>query len=99
LEFGSGSQSAMLSYAANVEPFFCGKPEKIFFMELCQRLKVETSQCVLIGDNLESDVLGAKAVGMATVLVLSGVTRRRDLLKLPNEDQPDFVIEDLTLLF
>jgi hypothetical protein len=39
LEFGSGSQSAMLSYAANVEPFFCGKPEKIFFMELCQNAK------------------------------------------------------------
>jgi HAD superfamily hydrolase (TIGR01450 family) len=98
LEFGSGSQCAMLSYAANIKPFFCGKPERIFFTELCDRLKVEPSRCVLIGDNLESDVFGAKKVGMATVLVLSGVTRRRDLRALKKEDQPDFVLDDLTML-
>jgi 4-nitrophenyl phosphatase len=98
LEFGSGATCAMLSYAANVKPFFCGKPERIFFVELCERLKVEPSDCVLIGDNLESDVLGAKPLGMATILTLSGVTRRRDLLNLSPELQPDHVVEDLTEL-
>jgi HAD superfamily hydrolase (TIGR01450 family) len=98
LEFGSGATCAMLSYAANVKPFFCGKPERIFFVELCQRLNVEPSRCVLIGDNLESDVSGAKPLGMATILTLSGVTRRRDLLNLGAELQPDHVVEDLTEL-
>jgi HAD superfamily hydrolase (TIGR01450 family) len=98
LEFGSGAMCAMLSYAANAKPFFCGKPERIFFVELCERLKVEPSQCVLIGDNLESDVSGAKPLGMATILTLSGVTRRRDLLNVASEFQPDHVVEDLTEL-
>ena len=53
---------------------------------------------VLIGDNLESDVFGAKAVGMRTILTLTGVTRRSDLQNLPAEWQPDLVIEDLTEL-
>jgi HAD superfamily hydrolase (TIGR01450 family) len=98
LEFGSGAMCAMLSYAANVKPFFCGKPERIFFVELCERLNVEPSRCVLIGDNLESDVSGAKPLGMATILTLSGVTRRRDLLNLAAELQPDHVVEDLAEL-
>jgi 4-nitrophenyl phosphatase len=98
IEFGSGAHAAMLGYAANVTPFFCGKPERIFFTELCERLKVDPSRCVLIGDNIESDVLGAKNVGMSSVLTLSGVTRRRDLQALSASMQPDVVVEDLTEL-
>jgi HAD superfamily hydrolase (TIGR01450 family) len=96
LEFGSGALCAMLSYASHVQPIFCGKPNAIFFQELCHRLRVTPGQCLLIGDNLEADIIGAKAVGMKTVLVLTGVTRRRDLLAVPKEQQPDFVIEELT---
>lgn len=98
LEFGSGSLASMLAYAANTKPFFCGKPERIFFLELCTRLRVQPGRCILIGDNIESDVLGAKAVGMSSILVLSGVTRRRDLLRLQPDQQPEYVIEDLTEL-
>ncbi|HMB95790.1 MAG TPA: HAD hydrolase-like protein [Tepidisphaeraceae bacterium] len=98
LEFGSGAMCSLLAYAANVTPTFCGKPERIFFVELCQRLKVEPNRCVLIGDNLESDVMGAKPLGMATILTLSGVTRRRDLQSLDEESRPDHVVEDLTEL-
>jgi len=98
LEFGSGALSWMLGYAASVEPVFCGKPQEIFFTELCRRLDVQPDWCVLIGDNLESDIFGAKAVGMRTILTLTGVTRRRDLANLPAEWQPDLVVEDLTEL-
>lgn len=96
LEFGSGALSSMLAYAANTEPIFAGKPKPIFFQKLCQRLGVDPAWCVLIGDNLESDIMGAKGVGMRTILTLTGVTRRRDLLNLPPQAQPDLVVEDLT---
>jgi ribonucleotide monophosphatase NagD (HAD superfamily) len=95
IEFGAGSMAWMLAYAANTKPFFCGKPEPIFFQELCNRLQVQPEQCLLIGDNLESDVAGARNVGMKTILTLTGVTRRRDLLHIPAEKKPDRVIEDL----
>ncbi|MGH7178955.1 MAG: HAD-IIA family hydrolase [Tepidisphaeraceae bacterium] len=98
IEFGSGALTWMLAYAANVEPVFCGKPERIFFDELCARLQVDPRQCILIGDNLEADILGAKAMGMRTILTLSGVTRRRDLLALAPEARPDLVVEDLRAL-
>jgi ribonucleotide monophosphatase NagD (HAD superfamily) len=95
LEFGAGAMCAMLGYAANVTPTYCGKPDPIFFRELCRRVGVEPSRCLLIGDNLESDVMGAKHVGMTSALVLSGVTRREDLDRVPVEARPEIVVESL----
>jgi len=98
IEFGCGALTQMLCYAANVEPVFCGKPQRIFFESLCRRLGVLPERCVLIGDNVEADIVGAKAVGMHTVLTLTGVTRRKDLRDLMPHMQPDTVIEELTEL-
>ena len=98
LEFGVGAMAAMLAYAAGIQPVFCGKPEKLFFNELCHRLNVRPDRCVLIGDNLESDIAGAKGVGMKTILTLTGVATRDDVEKLPPEKMPDWIIEDLTAI-
>jgi NagD protein len=98
IEFGCGALTQMLAYAANVEPAFCGKPQKVFFENLCRRLDVSPKQCVAIGDNVEADIVGAKGVGMHTILALTGVTRRKDLRKLKKPMEPDLVIEDLTEL-
>jgi HAD superfamily hydrolase (TIGR01450 family) len=95
LEFGVGAMSAMMSYAANVTPTFCGKPERIFFTELCHRLRVAPERCVLVGDNLESDIAGGKGVGMSTILTLSGVATRADVESLPQAARPDAIISDL----
>jgi len=95
LELGSGAMCAMLAYAADVRPTFCGKPEAKFFLSLCRRLGVSPQQCVLIGDNVESDVAGARRVGMKSILTLTGVVRREDLDRLPADLQPDGVVEDL----
>lgn len=98
IEFGSGALTHMLAYAADVRPVFTGKPEPIFFHELCRRLGVAAGRCVLIGDNLESDIAGGRGVGMRTVLVLTGVARREDLARLPDGREPHEVIENLTAL-
>lgn len=98
IEFGCGALTSMLCYAANVEPVYCGKPERIFFENLCRRLDVSPDRCLLIGDNIEADIVGAKAMGMRTILTLTGVTRRKDLRDLLPHMQPDAVIEELTEL-
>lgn len=95
LEFGVGALAAMLSYASGATPIYCGKPEKLFFHELCHRLAVDPTRCVLIGDNLESDIAGAKSVGMKTILTLSGIGTREEAARLSPELQPDWIIEDL----
>jgi 4-nitrophenyl phosphatase len=95
MEFGVGAFAAMFAYAANVRPVFCGKPEPLFFQELCRRLKVDPRRCVLVGDNLESDIAGGKGVGTATVLILGGVSTQEDVERLPQAQRPDAIIRDL----
>jgi len=95
LEFGVGAMAAMLAYASGAAPIDCGKPQPLFFRELCRRLQVEPQRCVLIGDNLESDIAGGKSVAMKTVLILGGVSSRRDAEALPPERRPDWIIDDL----
>ena len=93
IEFGSGAFCSMLGYASNTLPTYCGKPNAVFFHKLCERLNVDPRRCLLIGDNLETDILGAKGVGMKTVLTCTGITCRADLPK--SAVQPDSVIADL----
>ena len=95
LEYGSGPLTHFVAYCANVQPFFTGKPQPIFFQELCRKLGAEPSRCLLIGDNLEADIAGAKALGMETVLTLSGVTSEQDLRDVSDANRPDAVIRDL----
>ena len=95
LEFGVGAMTALLSYAADAKPVFCGKPEPLFFRELCRRLNVDPTRCVLVGDNLESDIAGGKSVAMHTILTLGGVSTKLDCDRLPPEKRPEWIINDL----
>ena len=97
-EVGGGALAAMLAYAANVAPTYCGKPERLFFQTLCDRLRVAPSRCAIVGDNLESDIRGAKPFGMRTILPLTGVTSRDDLARLDPSLAPDVLVDDLTHL-
>jgi ribonucleotide monophosphatase NagD (HAD superfamily) len=96
MEFGVGAMCAMLSYASGAKPVFCGKPEAFFFHELCGRMGVNPGRGVLLGDNLESDIAGAKGVGMKAALVLTGVSTVADVERLAPERRPDFVLASLT---
>lgn len=97
VEFGSGALAAMFIYGANLPPeriHYAGKPEPDFFLQLCRRLAVDPHRCLLVGDNLESDIHGGLSVGMTTALLLSGVTRREHLAA--SAVQPHAVFRDLT---
>jgi putative hydrolase of the HAD superfamily len=46
-----------------------GKPDPGIFLEACRRAKKEPAECVYIGDNLETDILPSRALGMRSVWV------------------------------
>ncbi|MEX2212862.1 MAG: HAD-IIA family hydrolase [Phycisphaeraceae bacterium] len=95
-EFGSGAWGALFAFAADVpraKLHYAGKPDAEFFLHLCERLDVKPQDCLLVGDNLESDVAGGLSVGMTTALVLTGVATRADLEG--GKVRPHGVFEDL----
>lgn len=51
-----------------------GKPAPHLFVEAARRLGIDPSRLVMVGDQLETDIAGAHAAGMATAL-LAGVSR------------------------
>lgn len=52
----------------------------------------------MVGDRLDTDVLFGKNGGLATMLVLSGVTTEEDLLSPANAIHPDLYVDSLPAL-
>jgi HAD superfamily hydrolase (TIGR01450 family) len=96
VEFGSGSWGALFTFAADLPAervTYAGKPEPGFFLSLCGRMKLDPKRCLIVGDNLESDIQGGQSVGMATALVLTGITTAEEARG--HRIKPDLVVKDL----
>jgi NagD protein len=70
-----------------------GKPSPIMLRAALARLGVGADECVMVGDRIETDIVMGKQLGLATVLVLSGVTRAGD--PRVAELRPDLVLPSI----
>ena len=70
-----------------------GKPSPITARAVLARLQVPACECIIVGDRLETDILMGQEAGMATAVVLTGVTTR-ELLAV-SDIQPDYVLRRL----
>src|SRR6202048_85865 len=72
---GAGSIVAAIQTATAVAPIVVGKPEPGLFEHGLRRLGgLHPDQVAMIGDRLDTDVVGGQRAGLRTILVLSGVT-------------------------
>jgi len=71
----SGCYVAGLEYAAETTATVLGKPSPAYFDAACRALDAEPSMAWMVGDDLETDVVGARGVGMRAVLVRTGKFR------------------------
>lgn len=76
---GCGAIVAMLEAATGVKAFSVGKPSPVMLRAAVSELKLTTEQTIVIGDTMETDILGGVQLGFRTILVLSGGTRSDDL--------------------
>jgi len=90
---GCGAVVAMLEAATGVNAFSVGKPSPIMMRAARKELGLRTDQTTMIGDTMETDIVGGVQLGYHTVLVLSGGTRRESLVRYAY--QPDIVIESV----
>jgi glycerol 3-phosphatase-2 len=78
---GAGAILAAVVTTTGATPEVVGKPASPMFESARRRLGVDAP--LVIGDRLDTDVAGAEAVGWDSLLVLSGVSTRADLLRCP----------------
>ncbi|MCE9589890.1 MAG: HAD-IIA family hydrolase [Planctomycetes bacterium] len=90
---GCGAIAAMLETAAGVKAFSVGKPSPVMLRAARKELGLTTDQTIVIGDTMETDILGGVQLGFKTILVLSGGTRHADLSRYAY--RPDMVVESI----
>lgn len=91
---GTGLVVGALSYITGREPIIVGKPSRHIVDQALKLLDLPREECIIVGDIIESDIRAGKNAGIATALVLSGVTSE-DQVK-SSKLKPDYVYKDLS---
>lgn len=90
---GNGAILAALETATGRSPIIVGKPEADIFLEATRRLGVPPGETLVVGDRLETDIIGGRRAGMQTALVLTGVTSSAELRH--RSEKPDHLFDGL----
>lgn len=90
---GNGAMVAALAAATGLTPVVAGKPEPALHRESLER--VGSQRPLVVGDRLDTDVLGAVRGSTDSLLVLTGVTDRAALLAAPAGSRPTYLARDL----
>jgi len=90
---GNGAFVAALRLVTGLEPLVSGKPDPSLHRASVER--VGAQRPLVVGDRLDTDVLGAVRGGADSLLVLTGVVGLRELLQAPASSRPTYVASDL----
>ncbi|QEG42641.1 HAD-IIA family hydrolase [Roseimaritima ulvae] len=90
---GCGATVAYLETVTGIKAFSVGKPSPIMMRAARKELGLLTSETVMVGDTMETDILGGAQMGYRTVLTLTGSTRREDLDHFAYA--PDAIVESV----
>lgn len=93
---GAGSIINAIATAAETAPIILGKPKPYMYELGLQRLQLTPDEVLVVGDRLETDIVGAQEIGCRSALVLSGVTSQADAMHW--QPQPDWIGPDLATL-
>ncbi len=78
-----GSVAALISKATGVEPYFVGKPNPLMMREGLNKISAHSETSAMVGDRMDTDVLGGLEAGLRTFLVLTGVTTAAEVDRFP----------------
>jgi len=90
---GAGCLINAIETASGVAPIMVGKPEPILFNLMLTRLQVAPQNTLIIGDRLETDILGGIKAGCPTLLVLSGISTLSSIDQM--DIHPSLVLQDI----
>ena len=89
----AGPTLSYLETATGVSPTVIGKPNAIMMNHAVDHLKLRKEEVVMVGDNYETDIKAGINNNIASLLVLSGFTKKEDLPHL--EEQPTHIVDSL----
>lgn len=93
---GNGSLVAALRTATGSEPLAAGKPAPALMQDALARGDFRSP--LVVGDRLDTDIAGANAAGLPSLMVLTGVNNARDAVYAVPEERPTYLGADLRSL-
>lgn len=90
---GNGSMVAALRAATGQEPLVAGKPQPTLMNDALSRGTFSTP--VVVGDRLDTDIAGAVAAGLPSLMVLTGVSTADEAVRAAPAERPDYLAADL----
>ncbi|HEY3298244.1 MAG TPA: HAD-IIA family hydrolase [Armatimonadota bacterium] len=83
IEPACGAMAALIRAVTNVKPYFIGKPNPLMMRSALKYLGAHSENTIMVGDRMDTDIIGGIESGMETILVLSGITREADVVRFP----------------
>ncbi|MBF4599187.1 HAD-IIA family hydrolase [Frigoribacterium sp. VKM Ac-1396] len=90
---GNGTLVSAVHTAVGRLPVTAGKPETPIFAAAVERFGA--TKAAFIGDRLDTDIVGANAAGLTSILVLTGIDGAKQVLAADAKSRPDFIVGDL----
>ena len=89
----TGAVAALISAATGVQPYYIGKPNPLIMRTALRTLDAHSEDSVMVGDRMDTDIIIGTESGLETILVLTGVTRREDVVRYPY--RPTHIVESV----
>lgn len=93
---GNGTLVSAVHTAVGQLPIVAGKPETAIYKTATDYFG--SKQPIFVGDRIDTDIRGANRAGIASVVVMTGICSRKEVLGVKKEDQPRFIIGTLAEL-
>lgn len=91
-----GAMAALIERATGVAPFYIGKPNPLMMRMALNYLDIHSEDTVMVGDRMDTDIIGGVQAGLETILVLTGVTREKDVRRFPY--QPTHIVPSVAAI-
>lgn len=96
VELNVGAWAGMLERASGAPAVYLGKPNPYNFILALDSMGLPKEKVLVVGDRVHTDILGARNLGLCSVLVRTG---EFDPKELQGDVQPDFVCDSVRDLF
>lgn len=93
---GAGTAIAAVRATVDHDPIVVGKPHPPLLTEALRRTGAQRP--VFVGDRIDTDIMGAVAVGMDSFFVFTGAHGKRDLVEAPASGRPTAIGWDVPAL-
>lgn len=89
---GTGAIIAAVVSCTGVEPLVIGKPERLIVDMALDKINLAKKEVLMVGDNIETDIVAGKKAGVRTVLMLTGISKRQHVCK--SRVKPTWIVEN-----